>query len=173
MVKAMANKKHLVASFHNLSPELQEEIKQKYPLGFTDAMIRVDKPNGDFFYAVPYDTDEISYLVKIDVKIDDLSEDEEEKEYYDDEIKGDGRRRGNLTAGAAGALPDFPRGRSGFSLPPQTAFRTDVRPAGGGPIPQAEPPRTRMEADRLFRPLLCRVRGLRVPVGKAPAAPDS
>ena len=84
MVKAMANKKHLVASFHNLSPELQEEIKQKYPLGFTDAMIRVDKPNGDFFYAVPYDTDEISYLVKIDVKIDDLSEDEEEKEYYDD-----------------------------------------------------------------------------------------
>ena len=76
MVKAMANKKHLVASFHNLSPELQEEIKQKYPLGFTDAMIRVDKPNGDFFYAVPYDTDEISYLVKIDVKIDDLSEDE-------------------------------------------------------------------------------------------------
>ena len=88
MVKAMANKKHLVASFHNLSPESQEEIKQKYPLGFTDAMIRVDKPNGDFFYAVPYDTDEISYLVKIDVKIDDLSEDEEEKEYYDDEIKG-------------------------------------------------------------------------------------
>ena len=88
MVQAMANKKQLVASFHNLSPELQEEIKQKYPLGFTDAMIRVDKPNGDFFYAVPYDTDEISYLVKIDVKIDDLSEDEEEKEYYDDEIKG-------------------------------------------------------------------------------------
>ena len=175
MVKAMANKKHLVASFHNLSPELQEEIKQKYPLGFTDAMIRVDKPNGDFFYAVPYDTDEISYLVKIDVKIDDLSEDEEEKD-PGGELPGgggDGRRRGNLTAGAAGALPDFPRGRSGFSLPPQTAFRTDVRPAGGGPIPQAEPPRTRMEADRLFRPLLCRERGLRVPVGKAPATPDS
>ena len=76
-------------------------------------------------------------------------------------------------AGAAGALPDFPRGRSGFLLPPQTAFRTDVRPAGGGPIPQAEPPRTRMGADRLFRPLLCRERGLRVSVGKAPATPDS
>lgn len=87
-LESMANKKHLVASFHNLSPELQEEIKQKYPLGFTDAMIRVDKPNGDFFYAVPFDTEDVSYLVKIDVKIDDLSEDEEDKEYYDDEIKG-------------------------------------------------------------------------------------
>ena len=85
----MANKKHLVASFHNLSPELQEEIKQKYPLGFTDAMIRVDKPNGDFFYAVPFDTEDVSYLVKIDVKIDELANDEEDKDYYDDEIKCD------------------------------------------------------------------------------------
>lgn len=82
------NKKHLVASFHNLSPELQEEVKRKYPFGFTDAMIRIDKPNGDFFYAVPFDTAEVSYLVKIDVKVDDLSEEEDEKDYYDDEIKG-------------------------------------------------------------------------------------
>ena len=88
MTKPNIVKKHIATSFHNLSPELQEAVKAKYPLGFTDAMIRVDKPNGDFFYAVPYDTDEISYLVKIDVKIDDLSEDEEEKEDYDDEIKG-------------------------------------------------------------------------------------
>ena len=46
MVKAMANKKHLVASFHNLSPELQEEIKQKYPLGLTEAKILVSGGRG-------------------------------------------------------------------------------------------------------------------------------
>ena len=68
MTKPNIVKKHIATSFHNLSPELQEAVKAKYPLGFTDAMIRVDKPNGDFFYAVPYDTDEIAY--------------------YDDEIKG-------------------------------------------------------------------------------------
>ena len=81
-------KKHIVTSIHNLTPELQEAVKEKYPLGFTDAMMRVDKPNGDFFYAVPFDTDEVAYLVKIDVKIDDNSQEEEEKDYYDDEIKG-------------------------------------------------------------------------------------
>ena len=81
MTKPNIVKKHIATSFHNLSPELQEAVKAKYPLGFTDAMIRVDKPNGDFFYAVPYDTDEIAYMVKIDVKVDD-------KDYYDDEIKG-------------------------------------------------------------------------------------
>jgi hypothetical protein len=84
----MVNKKHSAVSFKNLSAEMQDAVKAKYPLGFTDAMIRIDKPNGDFFYAVPYETDDISYLIKIDVKIDDLSEDEDEKEYYDDDIKG-------------------------------------------------------------------------------------
>ena len=53
MTKPNIVKKHIATSFHNLSPELQEAVKAKYPLGFTDAMIRVDKPNGDFFYAVP------------------------------------------------------------------------------------------------------------------------
>ena len=51
-------KKHIVTSFRNLSPEMQEAVKEKYPVGFTDAMMRVDKPNGDFFYAVPFDTDD-------------------------------------------------------------------------------------------------------------------
>ena len=81
-------KKHIVTSIHNLTPELQEAVKEKYPLGFTDAMMRVDKPNGDFFYAVPFDTDDVAYLVKIDVKIDDGIEDEDDKDYYDDDLKG-------------------------------------------------------------------------------------
>lgn len=81
-------KKHIVTSFHNLPTALQEAVREKYPLGFTDAMMRVDKPNGDFFYAVPFDTDEVAYLVKIDVKIDDHSQDDDDKDYYDDEIKG-------------------------------------------------------------------------------------
>lgn len=87
MTKQNSAKKHIVASLHNLSPELQEAVREKYPLGFTDAMMRVDKPNGDFFYAVPFDTDEVAYLVKIDVKVDDHAQDDD-KDYYDDEIKG-------------------------------------------------------------------------------------
>ncbi|MBQ2992677.1 MAG: hypothetical protein IJE21_02095 [Alistipes sp.] len=82
------NKKRLVVSFNNLPLELQEEVKQFYPAGYFDAMIRIDKPNGDFFYAVPFETEEISYLVKIDVKIDDLSDEDDDKEYYDEDIKG-------------------------------------------------------------------------------------
>ena len=63
-------------------------MKALYPAGYYDVMMRIDKPNGDFFYAVPFETEEISYLVKIDVKIDDLSDEDDDKDYYDDELKG-------------------------------------------------------------------------------------
>ncbi len=83
---AQTTKRHLVVSFNNLDPELQEALRVKYPAGFSEVMIRIDKPNGDFFYAVPYETPEIAYLVKIDVKVDDGSdEDEEDKDYYGDD----------------------------------------------------------------------------------------
>ena len=81
-------KKRVVTSYHNLPVELQEELKKKYPHGFTESMLRVDKGPGDFFYAVVLETEDISYLVKIDVKVDGSLDEEEDKEYYDDEIKG-------------------------------------------------------------------------------------
>lgn len=84
-----STKRKLVTSFNNLPVELQEEVKLFYPRGFADVMTRFDKPNGDFFYYVPFETEDTSYLVKIDVKIDDKSEEAVEDEYYgDDDLKG-------------------------------------------------------------------------------------
>ena len=81
-------KKRLVTSYNNLTAEQQEEVKALYPRGFAEVMTRIDKPNGDFFYVVPYETDEVSYLVKIDVKIDDSTDDVDYDFYGDDELKG-------------------------------------------------------------------------------------
>ena len=81
-------KKRLVTSFNNLTTDQQNEVKALYPRGFAEVMTRIDKPNGDFFYVVPYETDEVSYLVKIDVKIDDSTDDVDDDFYGDDELKG-------------------------------------------------------------------------------------
>lgn len=81
------SKKRVVVSYKNLSPELQEEIKKQYPNGYTDSMLRVDKGPGNFFYAIMLETEEVSYLVKVDVKVDNQVEDEDDKDYYSDEIK--------------------------------------------------------------------------------------
>ncbi len=75
-----------MTSFNNLSAELQQAVKEAYPLGFTDSMIRIEKPDGSFFCAVSFATPEIDYLVKIDVKVDNKRADD--KDIFDEDIKG-------------------------------------------------------------------------------------
>jgi hypothetical protein len=74
-------KKRLVVSYKNCSEEVLEAIKKKYPAGYNDYVMKVQKPNNDFFYAITVDTADASYLVKVDVKIDNLTEEEFEKEF--------------------------------------------------------------------------------------------
>ena len=82
-------KKRIVTSIHNLTPEQMEEVKALYPKGFSEVMSRIDKPNGDFFYVVPYETEDTSYLLKIDVKIDENADEVDDDDFFgDDEIAG-------------------------------------------------------------------------------------
>ena len=82
-------KKRIVTSIHNLTPEQLEEVKALYPKGFSEVMSRIDKPNGEFFYVITYETEDTSYLLKIDVKIDDSADSAEDDDFYgDDEIAG-------------------------------------------------------------------------------------
>lgn len=86
-------KKRVVIGLENLTDELREALKARYPLGWADSMIRINKPSGDFFYGVVLETEETSYLVKVKVKIDQNPDEEFDKEPYSgdeesDEIKG-------------------------------------------------------------------------------------
>ena len=81
-------KRRLITSIHNLTPEQLAELKTLYPFGFNDVMMRYDNPDGTFFYTVPYETEDTYYMVKIDVKVDDAVDDDNDGYYDDDEIKG-------------------------------------------------------------------------------------
>ncbi len=83
--KVPPTRERIIISYPNLTPELLDAFREHYPTGYSEAMIRVDKPTGDFFYVVPLETATISYLVKVDVKIDTKPEEELEKDYYDTE----------------------------------------------------------------------------------------
>ena len=74
-------KRRLITSIHNLTPEQLAELKTLYPLGFNDVMMRYDKPDGTFFYTVPYETEDTYYMVKIDVKVDDAVDDDNDGYY--------------------------------------------------------------------------------------------
>jgi Mg2+ and Co2+ transporter CorA len=68
--KTILTKKKLVVSYKNLPPDVIELIKEQYPKGYSDYLIKVDRGNGDFFYAITLNTETIDYLIKVDVKID-------------------------------------------------------------------------------------------------------
>ena len=83
MISEKKQKRRVVVSYKNLSAELREEVRKKYPFGYTDHMIRIDK-------AIVLETEDTSYLIKVDVKVDDQVEEEEDKDFFgDEEIKDD------------------------------------------------------------------------------------
>lgn len=78
-------KKKLVISYSNLSPELLDLVKKKYPTGYLNHVIKVTKPNNDFFYAITLDTEDTSYLIKVNVKIDTKpKDDDDDKDFFSD-----------------------------------------------------------------------------------------
>jgi hypothetical protein len=79
-VKPHISKRRAVVSYANMNPEVTAAFKEKYPKGYSDYMgeiIKVDKPDGTFFYAVSVELPDAIYLVKIEVKVDDYEEAEQ------------------------------------------------------------------------------------------------
>ena len=83
-------------SYENMSDELQDAFREKYPHGYADYMgdiIKVDIPDRPSFYAVTLEIPDALYLVKIKVKVDNYDDAEEvfkSEEGDDDEEGGDG-----------------------------------------------------------------------------------
>ena len=74
-------KKKLIISNENLTEELKELFKEAYPEGYKDCMQKIVKPDGTPIFVVPLETEETSYMVKFDVRIDThLADDEWDRE---------------------------------------------------------------------------------------------
>ena len=72
-------KKRHVVSYEKMSghPDLAAAFAEKYPKGFSDYLndlIKYPKPDGTSFYAVTVETLDAIYLVKINVKTDDMED---------------------------------------------------------------------------------------------------
>ncbi|MEI6059734.1 MAG: hypothetical protein WCR72_03445 [Bacteroidota bacterium] len=72
------NRKKLIINFANVTPELMEAIRKKYPTGWINHTIKVPMAGGAFFFAITLDTEEASYLIKVPVKIDTKSDKDED-----------------------------------------------------------------------------------------------
>ena len=75
---ADTRKRHVVRDENmSLHPDLAAAFAEKYPKGFSDYLndvIKYPKPDGTFFYAVTVEVPDAIYLVKINIKTDDLED---------------------------------------------------------------------------------------------------
>jgi hypothetical protein len=88
-----SERKKLIINYSNVSPELMEAIRQKYPLGWVNHTIKVKTVGEAFFFAITIDTEDTSYLIKVPVKIDNKSVKDDEdifEETPDTKESGDG-----------------------------------------------------------------------------------
>ena len=72
------NRKKLIINYANVTPELMEAIRIKYPLGWINHTIKVPQSGGSFFFAITLDTEEASYLIKVPVKVDTKTDKDED-----------------------------------------------------------------------------------------------
>jgi hypothetical protein len=76
--------RNVIVSYAKIDDRLKLELIKKYPEGYAKYVHRYPKPDGDCFYAVPLDVDDMHYLIKVEVKVDNLiTEDEFDKQFGD------------------------------------------------------------------------------------------
>lgn len=71
-------KQRIIKAYEQLSETLVEKLKQKYPDGYDDHIITFTNPRGEIEVAIPFETEDIYYLIKLPRT--NASEDEEDIE---------------------------------------------------------------------------------------------
>lgn len=92
----MNNKPRIIKDFEKLSEEVLNSIKLEYPRGFDKHLIKFQNREGKFVSALPYETEEVYYLIRMTLA--EANQIIEEDDDYDDD--------GNLTEDAAERLED-------------------------------------------------------------------
>lgn len=58
-------KKRVIKDFRNLPEDIREAIREKYPFGHVNDLITFTDKDRQIISALPYETEEISYLIKM------------------------------------------------------------------------------------------------------------
>ncbi|MFT4735893.1 MAG: hypothetical protein ACI9DJ_002062 [Algoriphagus sp.] len=77
------SKPRVVKDYDKLEPEIREQIKLTYPFGFADYLIRFTNQQKKYISALPFETDEKYYLIRMtSERAEEIIEDDED---YDDD----------------------------------------------------------------------------------------
>ncbi len=87
------NKKRVIVDYKSLPENMLERLAVQYPEGFDDYIIKYTNSRGDRVSAVPVETEDTYYLVKVSVQlrkmVDDVDIEEVDPEDLGDEFSMD------------------------------------------------------------------------------------
>ncbi len=81
-------KNRVIKNIDKISDEVREAIREKYPDGWHNQVIRINKGDNTFFHAITVETEDTSYMIKVNVKVDSIEE-LEKLESQDDDYDDD------------------------------------------------------------------------------------
>lgn len=77
------NKKRIVKDYDALPEEILNQVKLNYPYGFAENLIKYTNKEGKYVSALPFETDDIYYLIRMTLgQAEQIIEDDED---YDDD----------------------------------------------------------------------------------------
>jgi len=96
-------KKKIIKKYELLAPELVSLIEETYPDGFEDKLITFQSPKGELEIALPLETDDAIYMVKMPKSNLTTSDDDDDD---DSSISGSDDLSGLESLDAAEDIPD-------------------------------------------------------------------
>lgn len=73
-MEKIMEKKRVIKNIDTISDEVKEAIRAKYPDGWGNHVLRVNKGNNEFFHVITVDTADTSYMIRVNVKVDSVEE---------------------------------------------------------------------------------------------------
>ncbi len=80
------DKKRIIKKYEQLPVDIIEQVRIKYPEGFEDNLITFETPKGEIELALPFETDDTYYLIKMPKN----QRTEEDEDFGDNENTFDG-----------------------------------------------------------------------------------
>lgn len=85
------DKKRVIVDYKNITPEILDLFTDRYPYGYEDEdVIKFKNAKGDMIKAVPFETSDTKYLIKVSVEMDARIE-----AYLDEDEEGELPREGS------------------------------------------------------------------------------
>lgn len=105
--KTVMIKKRVIVDYKNVPEEVLQALAEKYPHGYTKAIIRFTNAKNEMVSAVPIELGDTAYLVKVSTQLQKMVDDFDLDDFDDLGIEAEGKGNKGFSGGDSGFDDEF------------------------------------------------------------------